>query len=71
MNDHQLIDMVINPDHQVIECLIRKVFGGSAISKNIDHMNLTLNVFELHQYLISLLRKMQNTFSEQAVKKIG
>ena len=34
-------------------------------------MNLTLNVFELHQCLVSLLRKTQNTFSEQAVKKIG
>ena len=35
-------------------------------------MNWTLNVFEVHQYLISLLRKTQNTFSEPAViKKMG
>ena len=34
-------------------------------------MNLTLNLFELHQCLVSLLRKTQNTFSEEAVKKIG
>ena len=32
-------------------------------------MNWTLNVFELHQYLIFLLRKTQNTFSEPLVKK--
>ena len=32
-------------------------------------MNCNLNVFELHQYLISLWRKTQNTFSEPAVKK--
>jgi hypothetical protein len=31
-------------------------------------MNWTLDVFELHQYLISLLRKMQNTFSERQWK---
>ena len=51
-----------------IAAIFRHVFD---INKNIDHMNLTLNVFELHQYLVSLLRKTQNTFSEQAVKKIG
>src|SRR6266568_601232 len=49
-----------------IAAIFRHVFD---INKNIDHMNLTLNVFELHQYLVSLLRKTQNTFSEQAVKK--
>ena len=32
-------------------------------------MNLTLNVFELHKYLISLLRKTQNTFLEPVMKK--
>ena len=35
-------------------------------------MNCNLNVFELHQYLISLWRKTQNTFSELGViKKMG
>ena len=54
----------------MIDCLIRKAFGGYAINKkNVDHMNWTLNVFEVHQYLISLLRKTQNTLSEPAVKK--
>ena len=28
-------------------------------------------MFELHQYLIFLLRKMQNTFSEPVAKKMG
>ena len=37
--------------------------------QTIDHINRTLNIFELHQYLISLLRKTQNTFSEPLVKK--
>ena len=34
-------------------------------------MNWTLNVFELHQHLISLLRKTQNTFLEPAVSGFG
>ena len=38
--------------------------------KNIDHINCTLNQFELHQYLISLLRKTQNTFPELALLEI-
>jgi hypothetical protein len=28
-----------------------------------------MNLFELHQYLISLLRKTQNTFAEPVAKK--
>src|SRR6266446_5590975 len=39
--------------------------------KNVDHINWTLNLFKLHQYLISLLRKTQNTFLEPAVKFFG
>ena len=38
--------------------------------ENVDHINWTLNLFELHQYLISLLRKMQNTRGEPAVSGI-
>jgi len=38
--------------------------------KNVDHINWTLNLFELHQYLISLLRKTQNTFPNAAVTGI-
>jgi len=30
-----------------------------------------MNLLELYEYLISLLRKTQNTFSELAVKKKG
>src|SRR5882762_2036716 len=35
----------------------------------IDHINRTLKLFELYQYLVSLLRKMQNTFPKPVVKK--
>ena len=52
----------------MIDCIIRKIFG---INKNIVHMNLTLDVFELQQCLVFLLRKTQNTLSEPAVKRIG
>ena len=38
-------------------------------NQTIGHINRTLSLFELHQYLISLLRKTQNTFSEPPVKK--
>src|SRR6266700_1015963 len=37
--------------------------------QTLGHINRTVNLFELHQYIISLLRKMQHTFSEPAVKK--
>ena len=37
--------------------------------KNVDHINRFLKLFKLHQYLISLLRKMQNTLLELAVKR--
>jgi len=47
------------------------IFGGCAKMKNVDHINRTLNQFELHQYFISLLRKTQNTFLEPAVKIFG
>jgi hypothetical protein len=36
-----------------------------------DHISRTLNLFELHQYLISLLRKTQNTFLELALTNFG
>jgi hypothetical protein len=39
--------------------------------QTIDHINRTLNIFELHQYLISLLRKTQNTFLEPALTIFG
>src|SRR6266446_10432118 len=53
-------------DHQVINCPIRKkcFLVDVLLTKNVDHINWTLNLVELHQYLISLLRKMQNTFLE-------
>src|SRR6267378_4958219 len=35
----------------------------------IDHINRTLKLFELYQYLVSLLRKMQNTFPKPVVKR--
>src|SRR6267143_1910190 len=44
--------------------------GNLSTKHRSHHINKTVNLFELHQYLISLLRKMQNTFSEPVVKKI-
>ena len=38
--------------------------------QTVDHISRTLNQFKLHQYLISLLRKTQNTFLEPAVSLI-
>ena len=38
------------------------LFGGY-----VDHINWTLNLFKLHQYLISLLRKTQNTFETSLI----
>src|SRR6266568_531881 len=35
----------------------------------IDHINRTLKLFELYQHLVSLLRKMQNTFLKPVVKR--
>src|SRR6267378_59143 len=60
-------------DHQVINCPIGKkcFLVDVLLTKNVDHINWTLNLVELHQYLISLLRKMQNTFLELAVSGFG
>src|SRR6266436_5852562 len=61
------------PDHQVINYPIRKkcFLVDVLLTKNVDHINWTLNLVESHQYLISLLRKMQNTFLEPAVMEFS
>jgi hypothetical protein len=40
------------------------------LMKNVDAMGRTLNMAELHQYLISLLRKMQNTCKALVISRI-
>jgi len=39
--------------------------------QTLGHINRTVNLFELHQYIICLLRKMQNTFQASSEKKLG
>src|SRR6266436_1784697 len=41
------------------------------LTKNVDNINRTLDLSKLHQYLISLLRKMQNTFETSAISRFG
>jgi hypothetical protein len=56
---------------QVVNRVIVAVhFVAVPLTKNVDHISRTLNMLKLHQYLISLLRKMQNTHLEPAIKRI-
>ena len=75
---HQyLISLLRKTQNTLSEPAVKKIGWWEFVPKKeicnqtIGHINRTLSLFELHQYLISILRKMQNTFSELAVKKIG